>query len=43
MWQLIMHKIENKSVRKEQMSYGSGTWYMDSVLEERKKNTLAFG
>ena len=32
-----MHKIENKSLWKENMSYGSGTWYIDSTLEESSK------
>ena len=32
-----MHKIENKSLWKDEMSYGNGTWHMDSTLEELKK------
>ena len=36
-----MHKIENKSLKKEEMSYGGGTWYMDNTHEElKKKRTL---
>ena len=37
-----MHKIENKTLQKNEKSYGGGTWYMDSTLEEQKI-TLAFG
>ena len=33
-----MHRLENKSLWKEEMSYGGGgTWYMDSALKELKK------
>ena len=32
-----MHKIENKSLWKEEMSYGGETWYMGRVYEEREK------
>ena len=31
-----MHKIENKSLWKEEMCYGGGTWDMDSTTEELK-------
>ena len=31
-----MHKIENKSLGKDEMSYDYGTWNMDSTLEELK-------
>ena len=27
-----MHMIENKSLWKEEMSYGGGTWYMDTNI-----------
>ena len=37
-----MYKIENKRLWKEEMSYGSETWYMGRIYEELK-NTLAFG
>ena len=36
-----MHKIENKSLWKDEISYGCGTLYMDNILEEEKKT--AFG
>ena len=32
-----MHKIENKSLWKEEMSYGDNTWYMGRIFEELKK------
>ena len=35
-----MYKIENKSLWKDEMSYGSNTWNMSRILEELK-NTLA--
>ena len=38
-----MHKIENKSLWKEGMSYGGDTWYMGRTFEELKKNGLTFG
>ena len=31
-----MHKIENKSLRKEEMIYGGETWYMGRICEEIK-------
>ena len=31
-----MHKIENKSLGKEEMSYGGDTWYMGRIFEELK-------
>ena len=31
-----MHKIENKSLWKEEMTYGGDTWYMGRVFEELK-------
>ena len=31
-----MHKTENKSLRRDEMSYGSGAWYMGSIYEELK-------
>ena len=31
-----MHKTENKSLWKEEMSYGGDTWYMGRILEELK-------
>ena len=31
-----MHKIENKSLWKEEMSYGGDTWYMGRIYEELK-------
>ena len=31
-----MHKMENKSLWKYEMSYGGVTWYMDNTLEELK-------
>ena len=31
-----MHKIENKSLWKDEKSYGGGTWYVDSTLKELK-------
>ena len=37
-----MHKTENKSLWKEEMSYGSDTCYMGRIYEELKI-TLAFG
>ena len=33
---IYMHKIENKSLWKDEKSYGGGTWYMDGTLEELK-------
>ena len=32
-----MHKIENKSLWKEEISYGGDTWYMGRAFEELKK------
>ena len=37
-----MHGIENKSLWKEEMSYGGETWYMGRTFEELKI-MLAFG
>ena len=37
-----MHKVENKSLWKEEMSYGGETWCMDRIYEELKI-TFAFG
>ena len=37
-----MHKTENKSLWKEEMSYGGDTWHMVRMYEELKI-TLAFG
>ena len=37
-----MHKTENKSLWKEEMSYGGDTWYMGRIYEELKI-MLAFG
>ena len=31
-----MHKIENKSLWNEEMSYGSDSWYMGRIYEELK-------
>ena len=31
-----MHKIENKSLLEEEMSYGDATWYMGRIYEELK-------
>ena len=36
-----MHKIENKSLWKEEISYGIETSYMGRIYEDLKK--LAFG
>ena len=36
-WQL-MHKIENKSLCKEEMSYGGETWYMGRIYGELKND-----
>ena len=30
------HKTENKSLWKEEMSYGGNTWYMGRIFEELK-------
>ena len=35
-----MHGIENKSLWKEEMSYGGETWYMGRIYEEQKKIRL---
>ena len=32
-----MHKTENKSLWKEEISYGGDTWYMGRIYEELKK------
>ena len=32
-----MPKIENKSLWKEEMSYGGDTWYMGRIYEELQK------
>ena len=37
-----MHKIENKSLWKEEMSYGNDTWYMGRIFEEVKIFWLIF-
>ena len=37
-----MHKIENKSLWKGEMSNGGDNWYMDRIFEELQ-STLAFG
>ena len=37
-----MHKIENKSLWKEEMSYGGESWYIGRIYEELK-NMLVFG
>ena len=37
-----MHKIENKSLWKEEMRYGGETWNMGRIYEELKLS-LAFG
>ena len=37
-----MRKIENKSLWKEELSYGDETWYMGRIYEELKI-MLAFG
>ena len=37
-----MHKTENKSLLKEEMSYGGETWCRGRICEELKI-TLAFG
>ena len=37
-----MHKTENKSLWKEEMSYGGDIWYMGRIFEELNI-TLAFG
>ena len=31
-----MHKTDNKSLWKEEMSYGGDTWYMGRIFEELK-------
>ena len=31
-----MHKTENKSLRRDEMSYGSDTWYTGRTYEELK-------
>ena len=31
-----MHKIENKSLWKEEMNYGGDTWYLGRIFEELK-------
>ena len=35
-----MHKTENKSLWKEEMSYGGDTWCMGRIFEELKKLLL---
>ena len=37
-----MHKIENKSLWKEEMSYDGDIWYMGRIVYEELKITLAF-
>ena len=32
-----MHKTENKSLWRDEMSYGSDIWYMGRICEELKK------
>ena len=34
--QLYMYKTENKSLWRDEMSYGSDTWYMGRIYEELK-------
>ena len=31
-----MYKTENKSLWRDEMSYGSNTWYMGTIYEELK-------
>ena len=33
-----MHKIENKSLWKEELSYGGDTWYMGRIFENLKND-----
>ena len=33
-----MHKTENESLWKDEMSYGSDTWYMGRIYYEELKN-----
>ena len=35
-----MHKIENKSLWKEEMSYGGDTWYMGRTKKINKKKVV---
>ena len=35
-----MHKIENKSLWKEEINYGGDTWYMGRIYEDLKKLCL---
>ena len=37
-----MHKIENTSLRKEEMSCGGETWYMGRIYEELKNYTCVW-
>ena len=37
-----MHKTENKILWRDELSYGSDTWYMGRIYKELKI-TLAFG
>ena len=37
-----MHKIENKSLWKEGMSYGGETWYMGRICKELKNYTCVW-
>ena len=34
---MAANKIENKSLWKEEMSYGGDSWYMGRIYEELKK------
>ena len=34
-----MHKTENKSLWRDEMSYGNDTWYMGRIYEELKMNS----
>ena len=37
---MAANKTENKSLWKEEMSYGGDTWYMGTIYEELKKLRL---
>ena len=37
-----MHEIENKSLWKKEMSYGSETWYMSRIYEELKNSSCVW-
>ena len=38
-----MHKIENNSLRKEEMSYGGDTWYIGRIFEELQSYACILG